>query len=250
MLGMRCAPVTQSVILAAGYGSRLKSADSGVPKPLRRVGGVPLIAHALEHARASGCLEALIVIGHEGRRVQAAAEELAPDLALRFVQNPDVTTPNGCSLLAAEPLAAERFYLQMVDHVFADVVLPKLNVSGFTAGELGRVLVDKAPSADIDLQDATKVRLAGNRVLAIGKGIEPWDAIDAGCFVLTPAIFDALRQVSRDEPLTVSSGMRQLIGAGSLSSADVEGIDWIDVDTPADHTIAERLLAASMARTP
>src|SRR3954468_10836097 len=117
--------VTQTVILAAGYGSRLGSAESGVPKPLMIVAGMPLIAHALEHARASGCAQAIIVIGHEGDRVQAAVERMTPGLDLYFVENPDVTTPNGTSLLAAERRAGGHFYLQMVDHIFGGVALPK-----------------------------------------------------------------------------------------------------------------------------
>jgi choline kinase len=248
----RSLPVTQTIILAAGYGSRLGSAESGVPKPLMTVGGLPLIAHALEHARASGCAQAVIVVGHEGDRVQAAVEQMAPGLDLRFVENPDFTTPNGLSLLAAERMAAGRFYLQMVDHVFAGVALPKLAAIPFVNGEDGRVLVDNAPGDDIDLADATKVQLAGTRVLSIGKGIGLWDAIDTGCFVLTPAIFDALRRVPAGEGLTVSSGMRQLAASGSLGAVDVDGVEWIDVDTPADLETAERLLltaAAPMTRT-
>ncbi len=239
--------VTQTIILAAGYGSRLGSAESGVPKPLMIIGGLPLIVHALEHARASGCREAVIVIGHEGHRVQAAVEELGIDLERRFVSNLDVAAPNGVSLLAAEPLAAQHFYLQMVDHVFAGVALPRLVDAPFRRGEAGRVLVDRTPTDDIDIADATKVRLDDVRVVAIGKSLESWDAIDAGCFVLTPAVFGALRRVAREEPLTVSAGMRQLVAAGSLGSADVDGIDWVDVDTPDDRTIAERLLLESVA---
>jgi 1L-myo-inositol 1-phosphate cytidylyltransferase len=237
---MRPLSVTQTVILAAGYGSRLGSAESGVPKPLMTVAGVPLIAHAIEHARASGCVDAVIVIGYQGARVQAAVEEMAPAMGVRFVENRDVSVPNGLSLLAAERLAAHCFYLQMVDHVFAGVALPKLAAQAFGDGELGRVLIDRAPGA-IDLADATKVRLMGSRVTAIGKSIEPWDAVDAGCFVLTPAVFDALRRVPSGEPLTVSSGMRQLVASGALGAADVDGVEWIDVDTPADRAMAERL---------
>src|SRR6185436_5923240 len=106
--------VTQTVILAAGYGSRLGSAESGVPKPLMTVGGIPLIAHAIEHARASGCRQAVIVIGHQGDLVQAAVEEMAPSLMLHFVENPNISAPNGMSLLAAEKAVTDCFYLQMV----------------------------------------------------------------------------------------------------------------------------------------
>jgi 1L-myo-inositol 1-phosphate cytidylyltransferase len=233
--------VTQTVILAAGNGSRLSSGSKGVPKPLTRIGGIPLLAHALAHARAAGCVEAVIVVGYEGGRVMAAAEGMAAGISLRFVETPDHRAPNGLSLLAAEPLAHESFFLQMVDHLFGDVALTRLTERPLASGEAGRVLVDGAPLG-LDLDDATKVRIKGDRAVAIGKGLDPWDAIDAGCFVLTHDVFDALRRVGSSEPRTVSSGMRQLVERGALGLAHVDGIGWVDVDTPADMQIAERLI--------
>lgn len=233
--------VTQTVILAAGSGTRLTPARGEVPKPLMTVAGTPLVAHALRHAHASGCEEAVIVIGFEGDRVRAAIEAMHLPLRLTFVTNPDYTSPNGVSLLAAEPAAAPAFYLQMVDHLFAAPALHQLVRVPLDPHEGGRLLVDHAP-AEIDLEDATKVRLAGDRITAIGKGLEPWDAIDAGCFVLTHAIFDALRRAPAEESRTVSSGMRQLVADGRLGAVNIHGIDWVDVDTPADREIAERLL--------
>ena len=162
--------VTQTVILAAGVGSRLRSAAPGVPKPLVTVGGIPLVMHALLHAHASGCDEAIIVVGHQGARVKAAIEAVPARLQVRFVETADPAAPNGLSLLAAEPLARPLFFLQMVDHVFADVTLPRLIGSSLAADEAGRVLVDRSPR-DLDLDDATKVRRADDRVTAIGKGL-------------------------------------------------------------------------------
>ena len=126
--------VTQTVILAAGIGSRLGSAAPGVPKPLVTVGGIPLVVHALLHAHASGCDEAVIVVGHEGARVKAAVEALPARLRVRFVETADPALPNGLSLLAAEPLARSPFFLQMVDHLFGDVTLPRLVASPLAAG--------------------------------------------------------------------------------------------------------------------
>ncbi len=238
---MHIADVTQTIILAAGNGSRLGSHASGVPKPLVTVAERPLIAHALTHARRSGCREAVIVIGYEGQQVRTAVEALDTGMQIRFVYNPDTSVPNGVSLLAAAPCAAPRFFLQMVDHVFAGEALSKLVTVPLAKGEEGRVLVDRDPR-NLDLDDATKVRVAGDRVTAIGKNLAPWDAIDAGCFVLTPAIFDTLRQVPDDRDRTVSSGMRGLVERGSLGAVDVEGLRWVDLDTPEDHETAVRLL--------
>jgi choline kinase len=235
--------ITQTVVLAAGVGTRLGSAEAGVPKPLVTIGGVPLVAHALRHAAASGCDEAIVVIGFEGARVRAAVEAIGSPLRIRFVETPDPSGPNGHSLLAAEPIAATRFFLQMVDHTFEAAVLPKLVASAWRDGEAGRVLVDRAPNG-VDLADATKVRVDGGRVVAIGKAVVPWDAIDAGCFALTGAVFPALRAVADNGARTVSSAMRHLVDRAALFAVDVDGVRWVDVDTPRDRADAERLLAA------
>jgi choline kinase len=213
---------------------------------LMTVAGRPLIAHALAHAEASGCQEAVVVIGHEGARVRAAVEAMAPRVAVRFVVNPDATTPNGASLLVAEACARGRFFLQMVDHLFAEPVLRRLAARRLDQGTAGRVLVDRAP-VNLDLSDATKVQLSGMRVVAIGKSVDPWDAIDAGCFLLTPAIFEALRSVPSTEPRTVSSAMRRLVDARALEAEEIAGVRWIDVDTPEDRSEAERVLALRVA---
>jgi choline kinase len=235
--------VTQTVILAAGNGSRLGSRSTGIPKPLVTVAGDPLIAHALWHAQESGCRDAIVVVGFESARVRAAVEQLPLTLRVQFVENVDPSTPNGVSLLAAAPHTAPRFFLQMADHIFAGPTLPKLVASPLGGDEEGRVLVDRAPR-DLDLDDATKVRLTGGRVTAIGKQIAAWDAIDTGCFVLTAAVFDALLRVQEADARTVSSGLRHLAARGSLGAADVDGIAWVDIDTPRDHAAAERLLLA------
>ncbi|MQA28628.1 MAG: NTP transferase domain-containing protein [Luteitalea sp.] len=235
--------VTQTVILAAGMGTRLASAEAGVPKPLMSIGGSPLVGHALAQAEAVGCTEAVVVTGYEGGRVRRAVEAIGSPMTIRFVENPDPTEPNGHSLLAAEAVAAPRFFLQMVDHVFAAPVLGRLAKTAMRRGEAARLLVDRAP-VGLDLSDATKVRLEGERIVAIGKGIEPWDAIDTGVFLLSAAVFDALRQVPPSEPLTVSSAMRRLARDGSFRAVDAGGVSWVDVDTPADRDDAELRLAA------
>lgn len=240
----------QTIILAAGLGSRLGSAEAGIPKPLMQVAGLPLVAHALAHAEASGCREAIVVIGYEGARVRRAVEAIRSPLTLAFVETPDPTAPNGHSLLAAAPFARTRFFLQMVDHVFGQPVLPLLDRAPRVDDEAGRLLVDPAPGDDIDLADATKVTLLDGRITAIGKGLTVWDAIDTGCFVLTGAVFDALRQVPASEPRTVSSAMRRLVDRGALYAAAIGGTPWADVDTPADRVVAERLLDASTSVRP
>ncbi|GGZ86018.1 bifunctional protein GlmU [Ignatzschineria indica] len=57
------------VILAAGLGSRMKSA---LPKPLHKIGGKPMLEHVLESARKLNPDRLIVVYGHRGEELQAA----------------------------------------------------------------------------------------------------------------------------------------------------------------------------------
>ena len=87
---------THVVILAAGKGTRMKSAE---PKVLHPAGGLPLIEHVLRAADSLRPATTVAVVGHLGDRVKAA---LGKRLGLRFaLQQPQLGT--GHALLQAEP---------------------------------------------------------------------------------------------------------------------------------------------------
>jgi len=229
----------QTVILAAGNGYRLGDLGQGLPKPLLRVRGKPLIEHALGQAAEAGCEEAIVVLGHAAEQIEGQLARSTTPLRIRVVLNPEYHLPNGMSLLAAEPFADERFFLQMADHVFKEPVLRRLSDPALDGA--ARLLVDHAPR-DLDEADATKVRIRDGRVTAIGKEVMPYDAVDAGCFILDRRVFAALRGV-QGEAASVSAGVGQLAQGRALAPIPLEGVTWVDVDTPADWKRAEALLA-------
>ncbi len=233
----------QAVVLAAGHGQRIGSQEHGVPKPLMRVAGRPLLEFALEQAAAAGCDEALVVVGNGSSSVEDYLHSTETPLAVRIVLNPACHHPNGISLLAAEPLVKGPFYLQMSDHLFEESVLPRLGAAGGAPGYCQRLLVDRSPLYS-DEEDATKVRLEGGMVTEIGKKLRSWDAVDTGCFLLDGRVFDALRKVKRAEETSVTAGMEQLIAAGLLAAVLLEGVAWVDVDTIRDQKEAETLFGA------
>jgi CDP-L-myo-inositol myo-inositolphosphotransferase len=233
----------QTVILAAGNGSRIGSRQNGLPKPLVQVAGQALIERTLNQAESAGCEEAVVVLGNGADRVREHLEALDTPLRLTLVQSHAPDGPNGFSLLAAEKHTRDRFFLQMVDHVFAEPVLSRLTNGGQPATEDMRLLVDHSP-AHLDEVDATKVRIEQGRIVAIGKRVRPWDAIDAGYFLLDRRIFGALRAASPGESLSVSAGMRRVACEGALSPVALEGVPWVDVDTPKDWEQAEDILGS------
>ena len=89
-------PDIHLVILAAGKGTRMKSAS---PKVLHRAGGFRLIEHVLRAASELNAATTVVVVGHMASQVQDA---LPKRLGLRFaLQEPQLGT--GHALLQAEP---------------------------------------------------------------------------------------------------------------------------------------------------
>jgi bifunctional UDP-N-acetylglucosamine pyrophosphorylase/glucosamine-1-phosphate N-acetyltransferase len=63
------------IVLAAGQGTRM---NSDLPKPLHRLGGVPLIAHALHAANQLAPERIIVITGHGADAVEASVADLAP----------------------------------------------------------------------------------------------------------------------------------------------------------------------------
>ncbi len=60
-----------SVLLAAGKGTRMKSA---LPKVLHPVAGRPMIWHALQAVQGAGCEQVVVIVGHEAEKVRGAVD--------------------------------------------------------------------------------------------------------------------------------------------------------------------------------
>jgi bifunctional UDP-N-acetylglucosamine pyrophosphorylase/glucosamine-1-phosphate N-acetyltransferase len=91
-----------SIILAAGEGTRMKSA---LPKVLHKVASLEMVGHVLNAARAAGSDDVALVIGHGGDQVRAAVERLAGEAAPSFhVQERQLGTADAV-LAARESIA-------------------------------------------------------------------------------------------------------------------------------------------------
>jgi bifunctional UDP-N-acetylglucosamine pyrophosphorylase/glucosamine-1-phosphate N-acetyltransferase len=72
-------PSLAVVILAAGQGTRMKSA---LPKVLHRIGGRPLVGHVLDTARDLGPAHVVVVVRHERDQVAAAVTGVSDEVVV------------------------------------------------------------------------------------------------------------------------------------------------------------------------
>ncbi|MFQ5864775.1 MAG: NTP transferase domain-containing protein [bacterium] len=236
--------ITKAVIIAAGNGSRLQGYQNGKPKPLVKVGGVPLLKRVILSAKRIGVTEFVIVLGYQAARIRKTIKAQKLGVKITWVRNLEWRKPNGISVLKAEKFVDDKFFLFMSDHVFDQNILQRLKNVNLRKG-CGLLCVDYRLNQIPNLDDATKVRTENNRLVDLGKSLTDFNAIDVGIFVCTPQLFDALRQSQIKGDYSLSGGIRVLSQEGRMCTFDIGDHFWLDVDTKPDVKHAERILLES-----
>lgn len=239
--------VSTAVILAAGNGDRFHNPthDSKLLQPLL---GQPILLRTLDNAYDAGIRRAIMVLGYQADQVRALAEAGAPrGLDLTFAVNPEWRLENGVSALAARPsVDGDRFALLMGDHMFEPPVLQRMLRLDVEPNE-SLLAIDARPVAPAIADEATKVRREGSRIVAIGKDLVEYDALDTGVFVFSPVLFDALERARALGDTTLSGGVRELAARGLMRGVEIGDATWCDIDTLSDLAAAESALGAPSA---
>lgn len=243
---------TSVIVLAAGFGSRLGGNAGLTPKPLSNVGGVPIVHRTVAGWLQAGAREVIVVVGYRGGEIeQSIRAGFGPDERIRFVENSAFDLANGVSVLVgAEARTSEQFVISMSDHLLSRGIFEQ--ALAHTPVEDGATLfIDRDVEGVLDLDDATKVRTDGDRIVAIGKEIPTYDCIDVGVFRCTDALAASLRRfLDANGDVSLSQGVAELSASGRMRVSPIGDGIWQDVDDPAMLAHAEKLVASDPLRFP
>jgi 1L-myo-inositol 1-phosphate cytidylyltransferase / CDP-L-myo-inositol myo-inositolphosphotransferase len=240
--------ITRALILAAGLGSRLREGGVDLPKPLQVVGGETLLVRTVTTLAGAGIDEVWVVVGFRASMIEAAVAAEAGrwrrlGATVRTILNPDFEKSNGVSVLVARGVVGGAFVLSMVDHVYDVAVAGAAVAADMSAGDLW-LCVDRRLDEIYDIDDATKVKTEGDRIVDIGKTIPDHDCIDCGVFAVGEALLASLQaEKDRRGDCSLSDGVKHLARSGRARVIDVGDAFWQDVDTPDARDRAEGELA-------
>lgn len=233
--------VTEAVILMAGSGSRFNNGDKKKLKPLVQLRGRPLISYTLEALAAAEIETIFAVIGFEGCALRAAiAPWISPRIDIRWIDNPQWQLQNGVSALAAAPHVSGPFLLTMGDHLFQPAIIELLLCK--SDPDLLNVAIDRKTDSIFDVDDAMKVRMAGERVVDLSKDLAHYNAIDTGLFVCPPEFFSYLEKAKINGDCSLADGARAMAEDGLVRGIDIGSAWWQDIDTPEMLANAEKQL--------
>jgi 1L-myo-inositol 1-phosphate cytidylyltransferase len=220
--------VSEAVVLLAGAGSRL---NGTVPKPLVEICGAPLISYVLDGLESIGVRTVHAVVGANAAAVVAGLEHCRPRaLTLNVIHNSQWQKQNGISVLCAARAVEAPFLLTMGDHLFDPTILSRL-LEGADHSCLN-VAVDQKIETIFDIDDAMKVQTKNGRIVAIGKALTKYDAIDTGIFLCPNELFDYLRRAKQNGDCSLADGVRLMAKKNKVKAVDIGDAWWQDVDTP------------------
>lgn len=240
--------VSEAVVLIAGQGSRLR--DKTFLKPFLPVIGQPLISYALNAFICAGIKAVHFVVGYESERTVAQLEPLVPStMCVSFINNLEWQRQNGVSLLAAAGHVSTPFLLAMGDHLFEERIIDLL--LGNSDASLLNIAIDRKLNSIFDMDDAMKIQTRGQSVVAIGKHLRSYDAIDTGLFVCPSEIFDYLKRARSDgerNDCSIADAVRLMATDTKVLAIDIGDAWWQDVDTPEMLQQAEQQMGRRVLR--
>jgi N-acetyl-alpha-D-muramate 1-phosphate uridylyltransferase len=111
--------IKKAMVLAAGYGTRLKPWTDTVPKPLLPVAGKPMIEYALDRFRAYGIEEVVVNISHLKEQLAAYAGGLR-GLSVRLSEETEPLETGGGLSRALPLLGDDPFFYANSDIIWLD----------------------------------------------------------------------------------------------------------------------------------
>ena len=233
---MKSAPQS-AMVLAAGFGTRMRPVTERVPKPLVPVCGRALIDHVLDRLVAAGVSRVVVNVHYKAEMVEAHVAARR-DLEIRL-SHEDALLDTGGGIAKALPLLDETFYVVNSDVIWLDgklSALTRLARAFDPARHDARLLLQRTARAvgydgpgDFMLDGAGSIRRREEREV-------------------TPYLFGGIqilhRRIFENAPagaFSMNPLWDRAIAAGRIAGIVHDG-EWFHVGTPAGLALTEARL--------
>ena len=219
----------QALLLAAGFGTRLRPYTLVRPKPLFPICNVQLLHILLEKLAAVGC-QKIVVNSHYLADQIAAAVTDRPGVILQH--EPEILGTGG-SLRHALEHFTDGPVLVMNGDIYHEIDLCHLLEAHVAGSSAVTMALHNYPRFNT-------VRVRNNRVCGFGK-VEADESLLAftGIHVLNREVIE---QIPADGFFHIIDLYEQLAQAGQIGFVRVDGSFWQDIGTPADYLDVHRRL--------
>lgn len=241
----------KAIILAAGYGKRMRPYTDNTPKPLLKVGDKTIMEMMINNLVGVGLREIAIVTGYLEEKIRVFVKSTYPDLAVTFIPNKKyLITNTGYSLMLTKDWVGEDSFVKCDgDVVFEKAIMEKLVGSPHQ----NCLCVD----SNIDLEaEEVKVKVdKEGRALEVGKKVSPQEAIGESIGIekiseeAGKALFRELGNLMRDpknHQEYYDDSYTTLVAKGiPFHVVNITGLRWVEIDTVSDYELAKKFFGGN-----
>ena len=225
-----------AMILAAGFGSRLRPLTDRVPKALVEVGGVPMIERIARRLIAAGADRLIVNVHHHAEQIRGFLDDDRLGVEVRVSEEPDAPLETGGGLARAERHFRKEapFFLHNVD-IITDLDLRAMYRAHEERGPLATLAVSGRESSrllrfDDDGLQARLDRRTGAVEEARPRRGQALDRAFAGVHVIAPGIFERLTETGA---YSILAPYLRLSGEGErVLPHDVDDALWLEIGDP------------------
>ncbi len=238
-----------AMILAAGYGKRLRPLTDHTPKPLVEVAGATVLEHIAERLIGAGADRIIVNTHHHARQVQEfARDRWTLDAELILSNEPERPLGTGGGLLHAAPhFRRDTPFLLHVGDVISEIDLAALYAAQEQTGDLATLAVHDRGSSRCVLFDQGGLMGRDNQTegwtRTVRKPVGPvrrWSF--AGVHAIHPHIFDRFTETP---PFDILDAYLRMASEGArIAPFDVGESRWLEIGNPERLEQARHVLGA------
>ncbi len=221
----------QVVILAGGFGTRLSEETDAIPKPMVRIGGIPILQHIMNYYSSFGHNDFVVALGYKAEVVQNYFENFPKSNWNLTLEDTGLETSTGGRIKRLEHQLDDEFMLTYGDGL-SNVNIEQLLEHHKRFGKLATVTAVRPPArfGTIEISNSLVTKFAEK---------DPQDAgwINGGFFCLNRKVCSFINDSNtsfESEPLN------QLVALEQLTAFEHHGW-WQPMDTLRDKRTLESI---------
>jgi MurNAc alpha-1-phosphate uridylyltransferase len=232
------------MVLAAGFGERMRPLTDRMPKPLVPVAGRPLVDHVLDRLAAAGIERAVVNVHYLADQIERHLKgRTAPAIVISDERDKLLNTGGGV-VKALGAIGGEPFVHVNSDTIWIDGVKPNLErlAEAFDRTHMDALLLLAPVSTSIGYAGRGDFTMAADGRLTRRRERDVTPFVYAGAAILRPELF----RDAPDDAFPLTALFDRAAAQGRLHGLRMEGV-WMHVGTPEAIKEAEAAIAASTA---
>ena len=233
-----------AMVLAAGFGERMRPLTERMPKPMVEVAGKPLLDHVLDRLADAGVEKAVVNVHYLADQIEKHVTKRARPRVVISDERKEILGTGGGVVKALPELGDAPFFHINSDSIWIDGVDGNLQrLAAIYDPAIMDALLLLAPAAgSIGYSGRGAFAMAPDGRLRRRAEREVVPFVFAGAAILSPALFAG----AEEKPFSLTALFDRAADAGRLFGLRLEGV-WMHVGTPDAIGLAETAIHDSAA---